>query len=173
MSVISVTDASRLLNAAYQANVIGKLANGEFVVCHENGWFGVAPDELAEKLSKDINGIDTLLKALKKQEVMPPNINSIRILGVELDFSDETSLGEPQAWVYLDSGESIEITHEEDGLDVSDMYYSVRLHCSEEDFEKDLYHKTMGVIQEWYCESLKDVERVLSGIKSSVIQLFG
>ena len=31
-------------------------------------------------------------------------------------FNDETPLGEPQHWIYLKSGRSLEITHEEEGL---------------------------------------------------------
>ena len=68
--------------------------------------------------------------------------------GKVIDFDTETSLGEPQAWIYLKDGTSIEVTHEEDGLDPEDQYYSARHHCSEEDFENDVYHSTMGVIDQ-------------------------
>ena len=31
-------------------------------------------------------------------------------------FNDETDFGEPQHWIYLKSGRSLEVTHEEYGL---------------------------------------------------------
>ena len=61
-------------------------------------------------------------------------------------FNDETPLGEPQHWIYLKSGRSLEITHEEDGLPKNEQYFSIRLHCSEEEFDNGDYYKTCGVI---------------------------
>ena len=61
-------------------------------------------------------------------------------------FSDETPLGEPQHWIYLKSGRSIEVTHEEDGLPENEQYFSIRLHCSEEEFDNGEYSSTIGVI---------------------------
>lgn len=58
----------------------------------------------------------------------------------------ETALGEPQYWLYLKSGRSIEVTLESDGIQEEDQYYSVRLHCSEKEFEEDAYHETCGII---------------------------
>ena len=63
-------------------------------------------------------------------------------------FDDHTPLGEPQAWIYLKDGTSIEITHEESGLALEDQYFSARHHCSEDDFENNVYHSTMGVIDQ-------------------------
>lgn len=71
-------------------------------------------------------------------------------------FESETEYGEPQIWIYLNDGTSIEITHEEYGLDKSEQYYSARLHCSESDFENDMYHSTMGVIAQT-CGDIIDV----------------
>lgn len=58
----------------------------------------------------------------------------------------ETEYGEPQVWICLKSGRSMEITHEMNGLDEDSWYYSIRLHCSEKEFDDDIYHSTMGVI---------------------------
>ena len=59
---------------------------------------------------------------------------------------EQTPLGEPQVWLSLESGRSVEITLESDGLPEEEWYYSVRLHCSEEEFDKGEYESTMGVI---------------------------
>lgn len=61
-------------------------------------------------------------------------------------FNDETPLGEPQHWIYLKSGRSLEVTHEEDGLSENEQYFSIRLHCSEEEFNNGEYSSTIGVI---------------------------
>lgn len=84
----------------------------------------------------------------------------------ELPFDSCTAFGEPQAWVYLKDGTSLEITHEEEGLPDDKQYYSIRLHCSEEDFENDLYHKTMGVIDSYVGDAI-DVIKALMGFVSA------
>lgn len=56
----------------------------------------------------------------------------------------ETSFGEPQIWLCLKSGRSIEITFESEGLPKEDWFYSVRLHCSEAELVK--YAITCGVL---------------------------
>ena len=61
-------------------------------------------------------------------------------------FNDETPLGEPQHWIYLKSGRSLEITHEEYGLPENKQYFSIRLHCSNEEFDNEEYSNTVGVI---------------------------
>ena len=61
-------------------------------------------------------------------------------------FNDETDFGEPQHWIYLKSGRSLEVTHEEDGLPENEQYFSIRLHCSSEEFDNGEYWKTCGVI---------------------------
>lgn len=66
---------------------------------------------------------------------------------INLQFTDETALGEPVAWIYLSDGTSLEICHEEEGLKEDEQFYSIRHHCSDKDFEEDKYHSTMGVIQ--------------------------
>lgn len=58
----------------------------------------------------------------------------------------DTALGEPQWWVYLKSGRSIEITLESAGLPEKRRYCSVRLHASDDEFDRDEYHSTVGVI---------------------------
>ena len=55
-------------------------------------------------------------------------------------------LSEPQILLSLESGRSVEITLESNGLLEEDWYYSVRLHCSEEEFDRGEYESTVGVI---------------------------
>ena len=43
--------------------------------------------------------------------------------------------GEPEAWLYLKSGRSIEITLEQEGLTEEELFFSVRLHCTEQEFD--------------------------------------
>lgn len=61
-------------------------------------------------------------------------------------YETETECGEPQYWVYLESGRSIEITLEQESLPPEHWFYSVRYHCNEEELANDVFHKTMGVI---------------------------
>lgn len=58
----------------------------------------------------------------------------------------DTPFGEPQMWVNLPNGRSLEITHETYGLKERDCYYTWRVHCSDEEFENDDFHSTCGVI---------------------------
>ena len=69
---------------------------------------------------------------------------------------DETEYGEKVVWLYLTDGTSIEACHETYGLDKDFYYYSVRRHCSEEDFDNDVYHETMGVIDVGAFETLDE-----------------
>ena len=71
-------------------------------------------------------------------------------------FNDETPLGEPQHWIYLKSGRSIEVTHEEDGLPENEQYFSIRLHCSEEEFDNGEYSSTVGVITTLIATTAQD-----------------
>lgn len=71
-------------------------------------------------------------------------------------FNDETPLGEPQHWIYLKSGRSIEVTHEEDGLSENEQYFSIRLHCSEEEFDNGEYSNTVGVITTLVASTAQD-----------------
>ena len=76
------------------------------------------------------------------------NINEI-LNEIKRQFVEEencTSYGEPQAWIYLDNGRSIEIIHEEEGLDSNEQYFSVRLHCTEEEFDNQHFDREIGVI---------------------------
>lgn len=63
---------------------------------------------------------------------------------------NNNGFGEPQAWVDIEGDRSIEITHEKDLLPKDEEFYSLRLHCSEEEFQDDDFHSTIGII-ETYC----------------------
>ena len=71
-------------------------------------------------------------------------------------FNDETPLGEPQHWIYLKSGRNIEVTHEEDGLPENEQYFSIRLHCSNEEFDNGEYSSTVGVITTLIATTAQD-----------------
>lgn len=79
--------------------------------------------------------------------------------------------GEPEAWLYLKSGRSIEITLEQEGLTEEELFFSVRLHCTEQEFDADLYHSTLGVIdisntaENNIKELIETVNHVLAGHK--------
>ena len=60
---------------------------------------------------------------------------------------DYTGYGEPRAWVYLPNGRTIEVTHEEEGLDTKDQYFSVRLHCTDKEFDNMSFDTYVGVIE--------------------------
>ena len=75
----------------------------------------------------------------------------------KVTFNDETPLGEPQHWIYLKSGRSLEVTHEEDGLSENKQYFSIRLHCSEEEFDNGEYSSTVGVITTLIATTAQDV----------------
>ena len=72
-------------------------------------------------------------------------------------FNDETDFGEPQHWIYLKSGRSLEVTHEEDVLPENEQYFSIRLHCSEEEFDNGEYSNTVGVITTLIATTAQDV----------------
>ena len=71
-------------------------------------------------------------------------------------FNDETPLGEPQHWIYLKSGRSIEVTHEEEGLPENEQFFSIRLHCSDEEFDNGEYSNTVGVITTLVASTAQD-----------------
>ena len=79
-------------------------------------------------------------------------------------FNDETPLGEPQHWIYLKSGRSIEVTHEEDGLPENEQYFSIRLHCSNEEFDNGEYSSTIGVITTLIATTALDTLNCINAI---------
>lgn len=69
---------------------------------------------------------------------------------VKKQFAEETDYtewGEPRAWLYLPNGRTIEVTHEEEGLDTKDQYFSVRLHCTDKEFDNMSFDTYMGIIE--------------------------
>lgn len=72
-----------------------------------------------------------------------------------VDFT-ETEYGEEQAWIYLSDDTSIEVCHETNGLDKEYYFYSVRRHCSDEDFDNDVYHCTMGIIDQAMFDTMEE-----------------
>ena len=85
-------------------------------------------------------------------------------------FNDETPLGEPQHWIYLKSGRSLEVTHEEDGLPENEQYFSIRLHCSEEEFDNGEYSNTVGVITTLVASTAQDTLNFINAIMRSFME---
>lgn len=81
---------------------------------------------------------------------------------VLINFNDETALGEPCAWLYFSDDTSLEICHEEDNLEIP--FYSVRLHCSEDDFDNGTYKGTCGVISTDVCNDMNNVAKTVTKI---------
>lgn len=71
--------------------------------------------------------------------------------------NSETCYGEPQAWIDLDNGRCIEATHEEYGLDEDEQYYSVRVHCSDDEYYNGLYHSTVGIISQYFGDEKETI----------------
>lgn len=80
-----------------------------------------------------------------------------------IERKNTTSYGEPQAWVSLSNGRSIEVTLEQQGLAESEYYYSVRLHCSEREYENNDYHSTNGVIDQYTASgsALDEIDKLV------------
>ena len=78
------------------------------------------------------------------EETMSDIINEVR--SELLNNQTETALGEPQYWLYLQSGRSIEVTLESHELSKPEWFYSVRLHCADKEFGS--YHETIGVVDQ-------------------------
>lgn len=68
--------------------------------------------------------------------------------------NDETAFGEPIWWIGLESGRSIEITLESYDIPKHRWYNSIRLHCTNEEFENDEYRGTGGVVDQSCTEDL-------------------
>lgn len=68
--------------------------------------------------------------------------------------NDETAFGEPIWWIDLESGRSIEITLESYDIPKHRWYNSIRLHCTNEEFENDTYRGTGGVIGQLFSEDI-------------------
>lgn len=64
--------------------------------------------------------------------------------------------GEPQAWVNLENGRAIEVTHHEENLQPEDQYFSVVLHCSEKEFDEGYFADKCGVIEDDISENTGD-----------------
>lgn len=77
---------------------------------------------------------------------------------------NETSFGEPQAWASLNNGRSIEVVLEQEGLEEKDYYFSVRLHCNEEEYNNHDYHRTDGIIDKYNSkgQNLEELKDILS-----------
>ena len=80
-----------------------------------------------------------------------------------LEDSEYTSLSEPQWCFYLKSGRSLEITLESDGLADKERYCSIRLHCTDDEFNEQAYRSTLGVVEQGNTHDIGEgtIEEVL------------
>jgi hypothetical protein len=76
---------------------------------------------------------------------------------------NKNSYGESQAWLEIDKNRSIEITHEKEGLPKNEEFYSLRLHCNNEEYDNDKFNKTMGIIDIYNTEKISN-EQLEKGI---------
>lgn len=81
-----------------------------------------------------------------------------------IDLDDKTYSGEPQRFIELASGRSLEIVYESAGLPEKKCFYSVQVNCTKEEFEKGAYAATIGVIETYESNSLAGVEEILEDI---------
>jgi len=145
---ITTESALAHIEQLYELSGIDKIISGDFACL---GWNPCPPEEAAKDLACDLEAVDAIRAKIcelaEEDDSYLPNPELI-LDDCYVSFDSYTSLYEPQAWIYLKDKTSVEITHEESGLDLKDQYFSVRHHCSEEDFENDVYHSTMGVIEQ-------------------------
>jgi len=78
-----------------------------------------------------------------------------------------TDYGEPQAYIKLENGRSIEITHEQEDLPEDEYYYSVKLNCNSAEYDDKEYSLTDGVIDQ-YASSYDNEEELLPLIISAL-----
>lgn len=93
-------------------------------------------------------------------------MDSIKINSdITLEFNTETALGEPQGWLYLSNGRSLEVTYESAGIpNEKDCFFSVRLHCSDKEYDNYYFHATCGVVEEAIASNLIALAELLGGI---------
>lgn len=85
--------------------------------------------------------------------------NEIRIFKTNA----HTGLGEEQILIELKSDDTLlEITKESAGLKSEDVFYSFRHHCNDEDFVKDVYYETMGVMESKVFNDINSLEAYLT-----------
>lgn len=93
------------------------------------------------------------------------------LTGIEIPLSHETQMiqvnshtkyNEPQIWITFSDNTRLEITQEQNGLKEYDWYYTVRHHCTKEDFNAGKYEKTLGVMSSFKYATEKDL---IDGLK--------
>lgn len=114
-----------------------------------HGNIDVSVKKLGEEMSWiGLDAINRHLYVPQASEPFEPNYDDlIADLKDQLQQGKQTTeLGEPQAWVELENGRSIEVTLEQHGLEGKGQFYSVRLHCNQREYENNDFSSTNGVI---------------------------
>lgn len=82
-----------------------------------------------------------------------------------------TAFGEPQAFLSLDNGRSIEVTLEQEGLKEEEYYYTIRLHCNEVEYANDAFfseiYSSNGVVAAFATPGLNPED--LKGLIGAVL----
>lgn len=79
-----------------------------------------------------------------------------------------TSYGEPQAFYELDNGRCIEAVLEQEGLAPEEYFYSVSLHCTEQEFDNGDFNSTCGVIDR-YCTTDLNIEQLWDVVGAALV----
>ena len=157
--------AAEHLDLLYRLGGLAKTIHGDYFVGLNNGWAAIAPEDAARDLAEKLSDVDMIRKRICElgADRFELPLPVIKVGDFQLHFHEETEHGEPQAWLTLKDGSSIEVTHEEYTFKPEDRYFSLRHHCPDEDFENGAYHDTMGVIEQ--CSGgLADIAPVLQRI---------
>lgn len=94
-------------------------------------------------------------------------MRTIKISDILKELSEnDNGFGEPQAWIELSDGRSVEITEERDMLPKDAYYYSIRLHCSNDEFDNDDFHGTCGVVESLNSsdKNIEELQRLLNNL---------
>ena len=88
------------------------------------------------------------------------------------DEENETSFGEPQAWLFLDNGRSIEVVHEEYALCPEHQFFSITLHCTDIEFDDGRFYRSNGIIDHDssdYTPNISDIDLIRKPLERVLI----
>ena len=118
-----------------------------------------ARKKLAEEILKREDLDEYSIRSWKDELIVCNTMLHLLIEDVQNQISErknETSYGEPQAFLDLPNGRALEITHEEEGLEEKDQYYSWRVHCSEAEFESNCFCDAIGIISQTTSKDISE-----------------
>jgi len=118
-----------------------------------------------EMLTKAINAI----QAITQKEIPVKDYTELIFTDISNQLKsakNTTAYGEPQAFYCLKNGRSIEATLEMEGLHKNEYFYSVRLCCSEYEYDNHMYNSTNGVITQFNTSDadLTEVKNLITSV---------